>query len=271
MDTALVRVKWSLPVWFTAFLSELLADPWRLAAIGLGPFIGSFAALISLRLPAGEPIILGRSRCRTCAARLGPTELVPILSWLAQRGRCRKCCAAISPRYIAIEAGCLAIGIMSALCFPGLPALAAAFLGWQLLLLALLDAEHFWLPDILTLVLGLSGLGVAFILAPTAIDDRIIGAGAGFLSLALIAETYRRVRGRTGMGGGDPKLLAALGAWLGWRELPVLLLLAALIGLGLVLMQYLRGRPLDPARPLPFGTFLAAAGFLLFLTGPAMG
>ncbi len=257
---------------FLASLSEapILADPWRLAATGLGPFIGSFAALVSVRLPMGEPILLGRSRCRNCHKTLSPVELVPIASWLFQRARCRKCCAAISVRYPAIELGFLAVGLASAVFFPGPLALAGAIFGWQLVLLALLDAEHFWLPDGLTLTLGLSGLGAALILVPAEFPDRAIGAIAGFLSLFLIAMLYKRLRGREGMGGGDPKLLAGLGAWLGWRELPAVLLLAAVLGLGLVFFQRLRGRAIDPARPLPFGTFLAAAGFMLFLLWPVM-
>lgn len=258
------------PLSLSALPAALFADPWRLSAIALGPFIGSFAALVSLRLPAGAPILFGRSRCPHCKKTLSPAELVPILSWLVQRGRCRQCCAAISPRYLAIEAGFLGIGCISAAIFPGPLALAGAIFGWQLLLLALLDAEHFWLPDGLTFALGLSGLAMAAILAPAELPARVTGAAAGFLSLALIAAAYKRLRGREGMGGGDPKLLAGLGAWLGWRELPGLVLMAAVMALGFVYAYYLRKRAIDPTRPVAFGTFLAAAGFALFLIRPVM-
>ena len=133
---------------------------------------------------------------------------------------------------------------------------ALALLGWLLLPLILLDWRHYWLPDRLTGLLAIVGLAVGQFVSLQPILPRLIGGVAGFLSLWLIALLYRRVRGREGLGRGDPKLFAAIGLWLGWMLLPFVLLMAALIGLAAALPGGLHA-----TRRLPFGTFLGLAAW----------
>ena len=195
-------------------MSPLLEGGWVQAAWqgGLGLVVGSFLALASVRLPAGEPIVLARSRCRSCGKALGPHELVPVLSWMIQRGRCRTCAAPIGWRYPVMELSCAGLAAWAALATPGPPGALGALFAWQLLLIAAIDAEHYWLPDRLTLPLAITGLLAAALFEPHQALDRVIGAAAGFLALAGLAWGYRRLRGREGLGGGDPRLLAGIGA-----------------------------------------------------------
>lgn len=147
-------------------------------------------------------------------------------------------------------------------------AMVTALLGWHLLLIALVDGEHYWLPDRLTLPLLVAGLAAAAGLERLTLADSAIGAIAGFAVLWLLARAYRAVRGRDGLGGGDPVLLAALGAWTGWQGLPAVLLWAALAGLAVVLGRAAAGRPMAAADRVPFGVFLALGGWLVWLLGP---
>jgi leader peptidase (prepilin peptidase)/N-methyltransferase len=235
---------------------------------GAGLLAGSFLGLVSLRLPAGGPIIAGRSRCGGCGRPLAPWRLVPLLSYLSSRGRCAGCGSAIPVRYPLMEAACAAIGVWAALSQPSAAAaVMTALLGWQLLLVAVVDAEHFWLPDALTLPLLASGLAAASVL-DRSLPDAVGGAAAGFAGLWLLARLYRRVRGREGLGGGDPFLLAAGGAWTGWIGLPSILLWAALSGLSIVAARLLTGRAVSGADRLPFGVFLAVGVWLTWLIGP---
>lgn len=190
---------------------------------------------------------------------------MPIVSWLLQRGRCRHCGERIDPRHLAVELCAAAIGLVAFAVQP--PALAAisSLLGWWLLLTAALDLEHHWLPDRLTLPLAPAGLAAAWFGAGPPVADRLIGAAAGFLLLWLIAFLYRRLRGREGLGGGDPKLLAGLGAWLGWEPLPMVLLGAGLLGIAAVLVQRLRGRTIVATDRLPLGTLMALVAWPLWL------
>lgn len=239
------------------------------ALTGLGLIAGSFLGLVSLRFPAGEPLVMGRSRCGGCGAPLAPWRLIPLLSYALSRGRCADCGARIPIRYPLIEAGCAAIGLWAALSQPTLAAAAlTALLGWQLLLIAVVDAEHFWLPDRLTLPLLAGGLAAAAVLDRPLLADAVIGAAAGFAGLWLLAVAYRRLRGREGLGGGDPFLLAAGGAWVGWQGLPSVLLWAAASGLSLVAARALTGRAVSGADRIPFGVFLAAGVWLTWLYGP---
>lgn len=236
---------------------------------GAGLLVGSFLGLVSLRLPAGEPIVAGRSRCGGCGRSLAPWRLVPLLSYLASRGRCAACGSAIPVRYPLMESACAAIGVWAALSQPSaFAALMTAFLGWQLLLVAVVDAEHFWLPDALTLPLLVTGLAAAAMLESLSLLDAGTGAAAGFAGLWLLARVYRRVRGREGLGGGDPFLLAAGGAWVGWIGLPSVLLWAAVSGLSLTAARRLTGRAISGADRLPFGVFLAVGVWLTWLFGP---
>jgi leader peptidase (prepilin peptidase)/N-methyltransferase len=149
--------------------------------------------------------------------------------------------------------------------------IAAAFtalLGWQLLLIAVVDAEHQWLPDCLTLPLLATGLAAASFLPLPTLRDSLIGAAAGFASLWILSRAYRRLRGREGLGGGDPYLLAAIGAWTGWIALPGVLVWASTAGLSLVAARRLTGRTVSASDRLPFGVFLAIGAWLTWLLGP---
>jgi leader peptidase (prepilin peptidase)/N-methyltransferase len=227
--------------------------------------IGSFLASILVRWPQGRSVLWGRSRCDSCGATLRPRDLVPILSWFLVRGRCRKCGAAIDRSHLAAEAGAALIGLTAILAHPLPTAIFTAILGWWLFLLAALDLEHQWLPDRLTLPLLAAGLPVAWAGIGPPLDDRLIGAAAGYASLALIALLYRRLRGHEGLGGGDPKLFAALGAWLGWQQLPFVLLGAGLLGLTAVLLKRARGEAVAATDRLPLGTLMALAAWPIWL------
>lgn len=205
------------------------------------------------------------SACPHCERRIRPWENIPILSYLALRGRCRGCGAAISKRYPIIE---LFTGIVSAAVAWrfgfSIEMLAALALTWALIAMSAIDIDHQILPDSITLPflwLGLLlSLGSLFVTPAEA----IIGAAAGYLSLWLVYHLFRLLTGKEGMGYGDFKLLALLGAWLGWQALPVVILLSSLVGaaIGITLIVSL-GR--DRNLPIPFGPYLAAAGWLALM------
>jgi len=246
-------------------------EPWVLAALIAAPFVGSFLGTLVLRLPEGLPVVAGRSACPACGTRLGPRDLVPLLSWAILRGRCRHCGTAVPSFYPAIELAALGVALWAWMVAGGVALLASCLLGWGLLALALIDRRHFLLPDALTLPLLAAGLGVTALLDPPSLPAHAIGAAAGYLAFAGIAALYRRVRGRDGLGLGDAKLLAAGGAWLGWSALPGVVLVAALLGILEVLVARLAGgAPLAAARPIAFGTWLAAAIWLVWLYGPPL-
>lgn len=234
-----------------------------------GLLAGSFLGLVSLRLPLGEGFVAGRSCCCGCNRSLGPWRLIPLLSYVVSRGRCGACGAAIPIRYPAMESAGAAIGICAALTQPSIAAtLLTALLGWQLLLIAVIDGERYWLPDQLTLPLMGTGLLAAAALDRLSLIDAFTGAAVGFGGLWLVARIYRLVRDRQGLGGGDPFLLAAGGAWIGWIGLPSALLWAALAGLSVVAARLLTGGRVSGADHLPFGVFLALGVWLTWLLGP---
>jgi leader peptidase (prepilin peptidase) / N-methyltransferase len=236
--------------------------------VAVAPAIGSFLGVLVRRLPAGRPVVVGRSCCEACGHTLTPREMVPLLSYLVQRGRCRACGAAIAPAHAWIELAALGVAIVSALLVPGGVGLwITCALGWWLLALAWIDAEHFRLPDPLTLPLVLAGLGEAWWLAPDTLTDRAIAAALGFGALWALRFAYRQLRGREGLGLGDAKLLAAGGAWVGLLALPYVILVAALLALGWALVLRVRGMELAGDLKLPFGPFLAAGiwiGWVMF-------
>jgi leader peptidase (prepilin peptidase) / N-methyltransferase len=235
------------------------------AGLLLGAIAGSFLATVLIRWPQGRSALGGRSCCDVCEAPLGVRDLVPILSFAMSRGRCRQCDARIDRRHIAVEIAAALIGLVALLAHPLPLAAISALLGWWLLLIAMLDLEQQWLPNRLTLPLiplGLATAGAGF--GPPLID-RAAGAAIGWLVLALIAWSYRRLRGRDGMGGGDPKLFAAIGAWLGVWQLPFVLLGAGLAGLAAILLMRLRGESVDATTRLPLGTLMAVAAWPLWL------
>ena len=231
----------------------------------LGAVIGSFIGLVADRWPRGESIVAAPSRCQSCGVQIRAWQLVPILSYVLLRARCGQCRARLPIDLVLAELGGAIVAVIALhVAHDATRALTLGVFGWSLLLLALLDARHFWLPDAITLPLCLAGLACMLVLpgppVPEAVVfDRMAGAVLGFASLALVRLTYRALRGREGLGGGDPKLLAAIGAWLGATALPGIVLGATLLALGWVLVMRLRGNAVDAATAIPLGTPLAIA------------
>ncbi len=248
-------------------MAELLDYHWLFLLLA-APCVGSFLGVVVLRLPAGRSVLRGRSACPRCGVGLGVLDLVPILSWCFARGRCRHCGAGISWRYPAIEVAALATAAWSLAVLPGWLAWGGCALGWSLIALAAIDARHLLLPDALTLPLVPAGLAVAWAVDPAKLPGHALGAAAGFLALAAVGLAYRRLRGREGIGLGDAKLFAAAGAWVSWQGLPSILLLAAAGALA----WHLAAARLSGRRPggheLPFGPYIAAALWLVWLYGP---
>ncbi len=277
------------------FLAELLAQSpvSTFVATGLvGLAVGSFLNVVAHRLPRmlerdwrnqcaelqGDPdqepekperynLLLPPSHCPHCAHRIRPSENVPILSYLWLRGRCSECGGRISPRYPLVEAlsAVLSLVVVAQL---GLTwaSLAALGMTWALIALTLIDLDDQLLPDVITLPLVWAGLLLSLDGVFTDPASAILGAVAGYLALWSVFQVFRLLTGKEGMGHGDFKLLAALGAWMGWQLLPQILLLStlvgALIGIGMVL-----ARRHDRRQPIPFGPYLAAAGWIALLWG----
>ena len=241
--------------------------PWIVACL-FAPFIGSFLSVVVMRHDAVSSALAGRSECPACGTQLGVMELVPVLSWAAQRGRCRHCRAGVSLFYPAIELAALGVAVWSACLMSGLALWASCCLGWALIALAALDMKYFLLPDFLTLPLIAAGLLANALLDHLSLFDHALGAALGYAFVRLLRFAYRSIRGREGMGLGDAKLLAAAGAWVSWTGLPSVLVIASLLGLVGVLTQLLRGRRIDPAQHVPFGAFLGAGLWLVWLYGP---
>jgi leader peptidase (prepilin peptidase)/N-methyltransferase len=263
---------------------------WITASVIVGLMVGSFLNVVIYRIPvilerewqkqardileletATQDevfnLITPRSRCRSCNTPISAWQNIPLLSYLILRGRCAKCRMQISPRYPAIE---LLTGILTGLTawyFGFSTAAFAAFLFlWLLIAMTFIDFDHQLLPDNLTL--PLLWLGLLFSTSNIFVtpEQSIIGATVGYLSLWSIYHAFRLLTGKEGMGYGDFKLFAALGAWMGWLYLPLIILLSA--GAGAVIgisMIILAGR--DRAQPMPFGPFLAIAGIIAFFFG----
>lgn len=245
-----------------------------LFAAATGAVIGSFVALVADRWPRGEDWIARPSHCRACGAALRPHELVPIASFLIQCGRCRRCGAAIPPDCLLAETAGAAIALVIAAKAESVAAaLAWGGFGGALLLLALIDARHLWLPDAITLPLGAAGLlagqGALAWCADAALADRLAGAAIGYGALEGLRRGWRWAAGREALGGGDPKLLGAIGAWLGWQALPAIVLAGALGGLGWAAIVALAGRWRGRETQLPLGTMLALAALGWLAVAPA--
>lgn len=170
-------------------------------------------------------------------------------------------------RVAALALACTALAAWSLAVRPDATGVLGALMAWQLLLLAVLDAEHLWLPRVLTLPLIATGLAAALGEGAEVLAARAAGAAAGFLALALVARGYRRLRGREGLGGGDAYLLAGGGAWVGWTALPTALIWAATAGLAAVALLAVAGRRTRAGQPIPFGVFLALGIWIAFLYG----
>lgn len=233
---------------------------WVLGGSLAGLIAGSFLSTLVVRWPAGRTLG-GRSACDACGRVLQPVELVPLLSALWLRLRCRSCGARIDPLHMRVELACGLVGGIALAVAPGPAGIAGALFGWLLVALAVLDARHFWLPDRLTGVLAVAGLASGVLGLAPSLADRLVGGVAGFGALWLVGFGYRRLRGREGLGGGDPKLFGAIGLWVGWAMLPFVLLGASTAGLLIVLGMIVARQPVGAATRLPLGSLLAIAAF----------
>jgi leader peptidase (prepilin peptidase)/N-methyltransferase len=272
-------------------MPQLFLDPVvaTVAAAVVGLIVGSFLNVVIHRLPrmlergwqdqcaelrgetpADRPrynLVVPRSACPACGHRIGAAENIPVLSWLMLRGKCSACAAPISARYPLVE---VTGGVLAAAAIakfgPTAQGLAACALLWTLLALTFIDFDTQLLPDDLTLPLLWGGLlaNVFGVFAP--LREAVIGAIAGYLSLWTIYWLFKLIRGKEGMGYGDFKLLAALGAWLGWKMLPLIILLSSVVGalIGMALIAF-KGR--DHSVPLAFGPYLAIAGMIALFFG----
>ncbi|MBW7859547.1 MAG: A24 family peptidase [Rhodocyclaceae bacterium] len=273
---------------------DLLQEPLALALLAalLGLFVGSFLNVVIHRLPLmmerewhvqaaelrGEEapdmprlnLAAPRSRCPHCGHLISALENIPLVSYLILRGRCRHCKAPISPRYPAVEALTALLSGYAAWHFGfTFAALGALVFIWALIALSFIDLDTQLLPDSLTL--PLLWLGLALNLGETyaALPVAVIGAMAGYLSLWSVYWLFKLMTGKEGMGYGDFKLLAAIGAWLGWKVLPFTILASSAVGavVGIVLIVAARhGRNV----PIPFGPYLAAAGVIALFWGDAI-
>lgn len=249
---------------YLEILDQSLALRAALGALA-GLIAGSLLATALIRWPKGESAARGRSRCDACATPLGARELVPLLSHAVQRGRCLHCGAPIDARHLAVELAAATVGLVALAAHPWPLGAVTALFGWWLLLTAMLDLEQHWLPDRLTLPLIPLGLLAAWAGFGPPLIERAIGAAAGWAALFLIAFLYRLLRGREGLGGGDPKLLGALGAWVGAWHLPMILLGAGLFGLFALLLMRLRGEEVSATSRLPLGTLMILAAWPVWL------
>jgi len=278
----------------TVLLSYLTSHPLALASAAalFGLLLGSFLNVVIYRLPVmlerlwrrqcaeldgarknratdEKPfnLVSPRSRCPHCGHGIGALENIPILSFLWLRGKCSACGGPISWRYPLVESLTALLSFVVALHFgASFAGLAALVLTWSLIALAFIDYDHQILPDDITLPLLWTGLLVNLGGMFTPLPSAVLGAAAGYGSLWLVYHAFRLATGKEGMGFGDFKLFAALGAWLGWQLLPLIILFAsffgALIGIAFILLL---GR--DRRLPIPFGPFLCAAGWVALLWG----
>ena len=245
-------------------MSEAYLWPFGLGV--LGAIFGSFIATVAIRWPEERSALVGRSECDGCGRTLSAIELIPLVSWIALRGRCRSCGGRIGPAHPATEAIGLFIGVSAGLVAPGMAGAAGAVFGWLLLAAGAVDLVAFRLPNPVTLALAVTGLMAGTIGLDPPLFDRAIGGIAGFAALWLIARGYRVLRGRDGLGGGDAKLLGAIGLWIGWRTLPVVLLIACVLGIGWALARRMRAQD-----RLPLGTLLAIGAFAMWLWSASTG
>ncbi len=277
-----------------AVISLLQGSPAFLITVAVlfGLAVGSFLNVVILRLPkmmerqwraecaelAGSPppapekfnLVVPRSRCPSCGHPIAALENIPVVSYLALGGKCSACKTRISPRYPIIEALSGLLSGYVAWRF-GLSAagLAALVFVWAMIALAFIDLDTFYLPDDITLPLLWTGLIFNLFGVFTDLPSAVIGAICGYLVLWSVYWLYKLATGKEGMGYGDFKLLAAIGAWLGWKMLPLVILLSSFVGaaIGIALIVLARqGRDV----PIPFGPYLAVAGVIALLHGAAI-
>jgi leader peptidase (prepilin peptidase)/N-methyltransferase len=241
-----------------------------LAVFILGAMVGSFLNVCIYRLPRSESVVFPASHCPHCEQPIAPYDNIPILSYALLRGRCRACGAAISARYPVVEAlaGLCAVVAFGALGVTPHALLAFAFLS-ALIVVTFVDLDYQIIPD----AISLPGIGIGFVAALILGDPSWSASLAGILLggglLWGVAEGYHRLTGREGMGGGDIKLLAMIGAFLGWQAVPVTLMIASLtgtvVGVGLMVVQRR-----DSRTAIPFGPFLALGATCALFWGDAL-
>jgi leader peptidase (prepilin peptidase)/N-methyltransferase len=263
-----------------------------ISAALVGLCVGSFLNVVIHRLPKmldrgwqaqcaelrGEELpaqpaynlVVPRSQCPSCGHQIKASENVPLLSWLVLGGKCSACKAPIAVRYPIVEMLGAALAVLAIYYFGAtLKGAAACVFLWSLLALTCIDFDTQLLPDGITLPLMWGGLIVNLWGAFVPINTAVIGAVAGYLSLWSIYWLFKIIRGKEGMGYGDFKLMAALGAWLGWQMLPLIVLLSSVVGaaIGISLIVF-KGR--DHNIPLAFGPYLAIAGAVALFFGPTL-
>lgn len=238
-----------------------------LCVIVISPAIGSFLGVLVERLPAGRDVVRQPSACAACGQRLGWRALVPILSYLSQNGRCADCNAPIPPHLLSIEIAALFGAVLAVALVPDAgPMVLTACILWCLIALFYTDLHSFRLPDPLTLALLIFGLIYAAIDPARVWFDGILSALIGALAFLAIRWIYTMARGREGLGLGDVKLIAGIGAALGWAQLPYVTLLAAILALGITAAQTRTAQTrLSGTTKLPFGAYLSAACAALLL------
>jgi len=244
-------------------LPKMLEREWRQQCAELGGEVLPDEAPFNLAMP--------RSRCPQCGHPIGVLENIPLLSYLlVLRGKCAGCGQPISPRYPLVEALCGLLSAAVAWQFgPTWLTLGALLLVWALLALSFIDLDTQLLPDAITLPLLWFGLAFNLVGGFVDLGSAVVGAMAGYLALWSVFWLFKLATGKEGMGYGDFKLLAALGAWLGWQQLPVVVLLSSVVGaaVGITLIVFARhGRHV----PIPFGPYLAAAGVIALCWGRAL-
>jgi leader peptidase (prepilin peptidase) / N-methyltransferase len=261
---------------------DLLRTPlWEWTAAAFGLLVGSFANVCIHRIPLGQSIGSPPSRCPGCGASIRPWDNVPVVSYLLLRGRCRACSTWISPRYPLVEAAnALAYWAVAVVYGPTAAAVVAMALVTALLVLALIDLDHQILPDVITLP-GIA-LGITASLALHATGARLdatllggaraweapVAAAAGYLAFAAVAAGARLYYGQEALGQGDWKLAAMLGAFLGFQGLFLTVFAASLFG-AVIGMGLIAARKANRTTPIPFGTFLGAAGIAVVIAGGA--
>lgn len=264
----------------------MLIDPALVWPVLTAPFVGSFLGVLIARLPAQDSmpggstlsgsslwgrIVFSRSACPECGTRLTAIDLVPLASYLMLRGRCRHCGQPIGWLHPAVEIAAVVVALWATLTDPDPGGLwIDCGIGWTLLTLAWIDCTDLLLPDVLTLPLLLAGLAMAWFWRPDELVDHCLAAIVAYLSFQGLGIAYRLLRGWDGLGGGDAKLLAAAGAWVGLAALPLIVLASALFGLLAALGIALRGRTMTSRTQIPFGPCIAFAFWLVWLyKGPA--
>ncbi|MBF0180204.1 MAG: prepilin peptidase [Magnetococcales bacterium] len=250
--------------------------PWDLLTLVfiIGLVWGSFLNVCIHRIPLEENIVFPNSRCPACKAAIRWHDNIPLFGWLLLGGRCRDCRGRISPVYPAVELIAALLTLTTVLRFGLTPTgIALVVLGYALIVLTAIDFEHYILPDVITL----PGIAIGLLLSFTpwfappmaSWQGALWGAGAGGGGLWLFAWLFRKISGKDGMGQGDIKLTAMLGAWLGWQALPFTIfgsaVIGSVVGIGWILTS---GR--DRSLPIPFGPYLALAAWAYLYLGPAV-